>query len=368
MQSMNQPSPADLRNVSPGDRVAVAHIAAGISWREGKIPGVHDAIVKMAYREQRDYAAVKRDVLCAAVALVLLRKEEPQPIRIGQHWANGSQEPVSPIALGVEDFTRWVEQETHKAAYALAVGTPYPDNEKGENEYKALIAHLNTEDRAWDSKYRPSQLTSSLKNIFTDRGGDDEEEEDAIDLYYDFGGEALYRAIEELSLPEKELIKALETGENLASVARRMGRTPAAVRQDARRVKEKIRRRRAQLADEIDDERDGYLEDDGRFERDTKAARDEAVALWDRNGRENPNFAWGFATLWMVRRGNIKRRIVQRFRDLSEMKSRSPSTERAKELTAEIKRTLDQIIVEARRDWIYENTCHIRRQRWEEAE
>lgn len=182
----------------------------------------------------------------------------------------------------------------------------------------------------------------------------------------------MHRAIDALSPAEKELIKAFETDEPLASVARRTGRNAAAVRQDAKRLKGKIRRQQAEIADEIQREREreraSYLDDDDEYERTIQEAKSEALALWERKCRENKSFPWSVATRWMVRRGNIKCRIVQRFRDLSEMKSRSPSTERREELTADIRRTLDQILAEAYRDWIYENTRRIRWQRWEEAE
>jgi hypothetical protein len=66
---------------------------------------------------------------------------------------NGSREPVAPTSLNDADFTAWVIKESRTAACALVLGRPYPDNEKGEREFKALLAHLNADDRTWDSKY-----------------------------------------------------------------------------------------------------------------------------------------------------------------------------------------------------------------------
>ncbi len=368
-QEHDDPLSTNPKEVSPDNPSAVEHIAARISWPETKTLGVYDALVKMAHQDQSDYAAVKRAVLCAAVGLVLKRKEEPQPIRIGKNWVNGSQEPIAPIFLNAEDFSKWVEQETREAACALALQRPYPDTEKGEREFKALLAHLNAEDRTWDSKDQSTRLTTSLRDFYSAGQNEADEDDEEYNWYLDdnFGGEALYRAVEELSPSEKELIKAIETGEGWASVARRTGKKAGSVRQEAKRLKEKMRRRQSELAEEVERERSDSRRDE-EYDRVYAEAEAETTQLWDEHCRADPKFERRTAMRWMVHPNYIDLPIMMDFRDYSDKKMRAPSRVERERLDGDVRRIVDRICDLARAEWITYKARRItyKRMGWEE--
>ncbi|GEM_PF-6524210 len=331
----------------------MAHVAARVSWSEGKTPGVYDVLARLAHQDQSDYATVKHAVLCTAVGLVLKRKEEPQPIRIGKNWVNGSREPVVPISLNAEDFGKWVEQETREAAIALALQRPYPDTDKGELEFKAMLAHLNAEDRTWDSKDQSTRLTTSLRDFYSagQNEADEEDEEYGWFLEDEFGGEALYRAIEELSPPEKELIKAIETEEAWASVARRTGKKAGTVRQEAKRLKEKMRRRQSELAEEVERERSTSHRDE-EYDRVYSEAEAEATQLWDERCGTDPKFERRTAMRWMVHPYFIDVPLMRAFRDYSDKKMRASSRVEWERLDSDVQRIVDRIGDFARYEWI----------------
>lgn len=116
------PARADIRERT------IDFIVDNIPWRVPQGAAKKELNAR-AEEQSISYDAAKRQVLRAAVALVLTRWEEGQFHRFGEKWVTGEDGKCVPILPSALDWLRcwqWLSDEVPKAAEAHLLDTPYP--------------------------------------------------------------------------------------------------------------------------------------------------------------------------------------------------------------------------------------------------
>jgi len=359
-----------MKDTQVTDRLAIDQYLDRFHWQEQMKPGVHEALVSLANREKKDYRTVKRDVLVAAVRLVIMQKTEAQPIRIGAKWAGGSRTPVIPLSLDEQDFAAWFAQETRKAAFATALGQSYPDmgGDDDYREYQSLLEHINSGDREWEGKKETLYLRSAVASMAY---GDDNDDDRG---WYSDDHVAMRRLLEELPARDRSLLNALAEKKTATQIAQETGRSAGAIRTELARLRPKLKERLFELDHSLEEHEtytpDTFL-DESREKRlqewQTKwdADKHEAERRWNEQSATNPEFVLQETLAYCYEKRRPESDRVLKYRSLTNRINRLPLNDlRLPDVKKERQEVLRTISPEAREYWIALERINVRNERW----
>lgn len=274
----------------------IENMVRDMQWNPS--PQARIEIMRRARQHQRADTEVRHDALVAGMDLALARQHEAQPVRFGPQWVvddDGQKMPVVPNNLAPDYYRRWLAQEAREAAEAHLRGLPYPttrsdalDAMRSDTDKEALLFSLESQEDDWELDREESIFGRQEEDI-----------------------QALTTLLEGLLPYQRELVSALERGEKWADVARRMGRTSAAVRKDAQRTMEDLRKKHGALVDAIEHERWGdepTTEERQAWKEADDRAWAHATEAWDNECARDPEFETHQQTIWL--RANRKTQVV----------------------------------------------------------
>jgi len=347
-----------MKDIQATDRLAIDQYLDSLHWQEQKKPGVHEALVSLANRERKDYRTVKREVLVAAVQLVIMQRTEAQPIRIGEKWVGGGHTPVIPLSLDEQDFAAWFAQETRKAAFAITLGQPYPDTgaDADYREYQALLKHINSSSREWDGK--KETLYFRTDGAYGDDGDDDRG-------WYSDDHVAMRRLLEELPARDRSLLNSLAEKKTPAQIAQETGRSAGAVRTELARLRPRLKERHAELREDAwdwqGDQWRNPVREETAYDKQChvvrEAAKEEAQKRWDEECARDPIFAGSQRVQYAKENSHLE--LVVRFKRINN-RQKKITPDKFPELTRqEMEKCLQEISMVTKRWWIWRETDRI---------